>query len=650
MVELRSPVVDCGAFAAKASIGAPTRVVADVFGDGHDLVAAALHYRHEDDSASFETPMETLGNDAHVGSFLPDRPGYWSFEVSGWVDHFSTALHGIRKKVDAGVDVALELMAMRRTLSEMHAVADGDDAVLLAQLASSCARGEPDELLALPGLTEVAFRTQPRRPVSTSETVAVFVDRERARFSAWYELFPRSLGGPDRHGTLRDVEDQLDRVASMGFDVLYLPPIHPIGTTARKGPDNSSECGPGDPGSPWAIGAAEGGHCAVHPQLGTPADVERLGAACAGRGIDLALDLAFQCSPDHPWVSEHPEWFARRADGSIQYAENPPKKYQDIYPLDFGTDAWESLWEALHGVVRFWADRGVRVFRVDNPHTKSFGFWQWLLETYRRSDPDLIFLSEAFTRPRVMERLAKIGFQQSYTYFTWRTEPHEIREYFTDLTLRTGTMLRPNVWPNTPDILHEQLQTGGRAAFVVRAVLASMLSANWGVYGPPFELQEHEALREGSEEYAASEKYQLRDWDLGRSDSLEPLLKRLNAIRRAQPAMQHDSTLRFHNCDDPAMLAWSKTDPNGHGAPVLVVAAADPGRDAVGEVDIDWAQLGLAYDADYELTDHLGGGSYRWHGARNYVELSPQGLAAHVFTVEGPRAVDRGTPPQVLPS
>jgi starch synthase (maltosyl-transferring) len=657
VVETVSPVVRCGAFPAKASLGAPVVVLADVFTDGHDRVAAALRWRRLSDTEGGagadedpaggapvgEVRMEPIGNDRYRGTFTPDRMGTWEFDVAGWRDDFSTRFAAIGAKHAAGQDVSVELLGLAPLLRQMREAAEGDDVAAIEALGAACSQGRVEDLLAAGDPEGLSWRTQPREPLGLSGGPGhVFVDCERARFSAWYELFPRSLGDPRDHGTLGDVGDQLDRIAGMGFDIVYLPPVHPIGTTYRKGPDNTLVARDDDPGSPWAIGSPAGGHTSVHPELGTVADVRALADSCREKGMDLALDIAFQCSPDHPWVREHPEWFEHRADGSIQYAENPPKKYQDIYPLDFDSEEWAELWQALHEVICFWADAGVRVFRVDNPHTKAFAFWQWLLAEFRRHDPDVLFLAEAFTRPRVMERLAAIGFHQSYTYFTWRPDPTELREYAMELD-SSAPMMRPNFWPNTPDILHEQLQQGGRPAFVVRAVLASMLSPNWGIYGPAFELQEAEPREQGSEEYASSEKYQLREWDLERADSLEPLVGRLNAIRRGQPALQHHGDLWFHHCDDPAMLAWSRTDPNGVGDPVLVVVAADPGRDAQGEVDVDWARLGLAYDSTYELVDHLGGGTYSWSGARNFVKLSPTGLAAHVFTVTGPATGGDGT-------
>ena len=645
VIEPLAPMVDDGRYPAKGSLGEPIEVLADVFADGHDHVAAAVLFRHDDDGEWREVPMEPLGNDRFRTSFLPDRLGAWHVDVQGWIDHFDTERAGIVKKTAAGIPVEVELAGLADSLRTMRTEAGPSDVELIDDLIAACRCGDPapfDD----PQLAALSWRTFPRTPtLRLHRPLAVFVDRVRARTSAWYELFPRSAGAAGSHGTLRDVAAHLGRIAGMGFDVLYLPPIHPIGSTHRKGRNNALAAEPGDVGSPWAIGSDDGGHTAVHPELGTVADVEVLAKQCRDHGMDLAIDLAIQCSPDHPWVTEHPTWFRHRADGSIQFAENPPKKYQDIYPIDFESSDWENLWLALHDVVRFWVDRGVRAFRVDNPHTKSFAFWEWLIASFRATDPDVIFLAEAFTRPRVMERLGKLGFHQSYTYFTWRTEPQDLRRHFTELTERTADHLRPNPWPNTPDILHEQLQQGGRPAFVVRAVLASLLAANWGVYGPAFELQENRAAGDGSEEYLDSEKYQIRAWEVERADSLEPLLQRLNTVRRRLPALQHDRTLRFHDTDDPAILAFSKTDPTGEGDPVLVVVAADPGRDVAGMVHIDWTQLGLASDGAFELVDHLGGGRYHWSGADNYVELSPHGLVAHVFAVTGPAADRPYTPP-----
>ncbi|MGI8769955.1 MAG: alpha-amylase family glycosyl hydrolase, partial [Acidobacteriaceae bacterium] len=475
-----------------------------------------------------------------------------------------------------------------------------------------------------------------RYPDTTLETryerdLKIWVDRERARFSSWYELFPRSWGEPGQHGTLRDVADRLEYVAAMGFDVLYLPPIHPIGHSFRKGKNNTTESGPGDTGSPWAIGSAEGGHTSILQELGTFSDLAYLIEQLKARGMELAMDIAFQCAPDHPWVTEHPEWFKKRADGSIQYAENPPKKYQDIYPLDFESSGWQGLWDALKHVFMFWAEKGVRIFRVDNPHTKAFPFWEWLIAEVQRTFPDVILLAEAFTRPRVMERLAKSGYTQSYTYFTWRTTKAELETYLTELT-RTPVReyMRPNFWPNTPDILPVELQTGGLPAFRSRLVLATTLCSNFGMYGPAYELGVNAPFKPGGEEYLNSEKYEIKQWDLDAPNSLRPLITRLNAARRAHPALQRNERLVFHTAENANLIAYSKTSADGADA-VLTIVNLDPFNVQSGWVTLDQNALGLSAGEVYEVYDLLADRGYTWTGARNYVELRPLEVPAHVF-------------------
>lgn len=474
------------------------------------------------------------------------------------------------------------------------------------------------------------------QPVTTSRTYPLQVDPGRARHSAWYELFPRSASPePGRHGTLRDVEARLDDIAAMGFDVLYLPPVHPIGRTARKGADHVSRAGPGDPGSPWAIGSGEGGHEAVHPELGTVEDLERLVQAAGRRGIDVALDLALQCSPDHPWVHEHPEWFQHLPDGSIRHAENPPKKYEDIVPIDFlcpDPDARRALWEAVRDLVELWIARGVRIFRVDNPHTKPFAFWEWLLADVRARHPDTLWLAEAFTRPKVMKHLAKLGFTHSYTYFAWRDDVHGLRTYLEELTRsEMKEYFRPHLWPNTPDILTEYLQTGGRAAFQVRLVLAATLAPNYGIYGPPYERMEHEPWRPGSEEYRDSEKFQVRHWPPA-SDGLRGLVGRINRVRRHNPALLQEHGLVFHHVDDPHLLAYSKRTP-GRDDAVLVVANLDPHHVHEGWTGLDLGALGITPDEPFEVHDLLTDARYPWRGPRNFVRLDPHHVPAHVLRV-----------------
>jgi starch synthase (maltosyl-transferring) len=468
---------------------------------------------------------------------------------------------------------------------------------------------------------------------SRSKELTVIVDRPRASFSAWYEMFPRSAGPAGKHGTLQDVEARLPYVAAMGFDVLYLPPIHPIGKAYRKGPNNAAEAQPGDVGSPWGIGSDEGGHKSIHPKLGTMADFESLLAAAAKHGIELALDMAYQCSPDHPYVRQHPEWFRKRPDGGIQYAENPPKKYQDIYPLDFETDAWQSLWQELKSIFDFWIGKGVRIFRVDNPHTKPFAFWEWVIGEVRRAHPDVIFLAEAFTRPKVMYRLAKAGFSQSYTYFAWRDTKWELTRYFTDLTQSSvREFFRPNLWPNTPDILPESLQVGGQAAFMSRLVLAATLAGNYGIYGPPFEHGWSAPRENGSEEYLDSEKYQLHHHDLTRSDSLKDFIARVNAIRRESPAIAHRGVLKFHTADNEQVICYSRTAPDESDI-VLVIVNLDHRHRQSAWIELPAAEMQLPEDRPYQMHDLLTDARYLWHGNRNYVELDPGSGPAHIFRV-----------------
>jgi len=644
VVEPVQPVVDRGAFAAKATLGEPMLVAADVFADGHDVVDAVVTWRHVDATGAAtpwqERPMASLGNDRFEAWIVPDRLGRLEYDIVGWIDHLESWRGGVVKKVDAGVDVSVELLtgatllaaALDRpvSLDDDHSLGDHR---LLRTLREHLLAGD-HSTLDDGHWTDVFARTSLREPTARLDSpMPVDIDPLRGAVGAWYEFFPRSSVGGSPPRTLRDSIDRLDHVAAMGFDVVYLPPIHPIGLSHRKGRNGTTSPAPDDVGSPWAIGSAAGGHTAVNPDLGTIDDVTAFASACRDRDMELALDIAFQCSPDHPWVTEHPEWFAKRADGSIQYAENPPKKYQDIYPIDFESDDWQNLWQALADVIRFWIDRGVKTFRVDNPHTKAFAFWEWALGSIRNEHPDTVFLAEAFTRPRVMERLAKIGFNQSYTYFAWRQAAWELQEYFEDLSTRTVDVFRPNAWPNTPDILTEQLQTGGRPVFVSRAILAATLSPSWGVYGPAFELLEHEPMREGSEEYLDSEKFQIRTWDLDRTDTLAPLLTRLNEIRRAHRAFRRLDTIHFHRTDDNGLLCFSKTDPAGDGAAMLVVVNLDPFERHSGFVDVDLAALELPDGSDYDVVDELGGVTYRWSGNRNFVDLAPWSASAHIFSV-----------------
>jgi len=636
------PEIDGGRFPIKRTPGDQVTVEADIFADGHDQLTCWLQFRRETDASWREVPMAPLGNDRWRGSFPVAEPGRYRYTIEAFVDPYRTWRHDLRRRVDAGQDVHVDLLIGATLVDAAALRATGEDVARLRALAATLRDAtDADTRLGAAlddGLAAIVL-TYANREFATryGAELGVIVDRERARFSTWYELFPRSCAPvPGRHGTFRDCEAWLPYVASMGFDVLYLPPIHPIGRTLRKGRNNAVEAGPDDVGSPWAIGAAEGGHLAVHPELGTIDDFRTLVASAAAHGLEVALDLAFQCSPDHPYVTKHPEWFRRRPDGAIQYAENPPKKYQDIYPFDFECEAWEALWHELRRVILFWVGNGVRIFRVDNPHTKSFAFWEWVIGEVTTRHPDVLFLSEAFTRPRVMERLAKLGFSQSYTYFTWRTSAAELRTYFEELTgPRLREYFRPNLWPNTPDILHEYLQTGGRPAFAVRATLAATLGASYGIYGPAFELCERTPREEGSEEYLHSEKYELRPWDREAPGSLAGLIARLNQIRRDHPALQRDDTLRFHESDNPSLLCYSKTAADRASA-VLTIVNLDAFHRQAGWVTLDPDVLGLPAEDAYEVHDLLTGNRFPWQGVRNYVELAPEAMPAHVFEVRSP--------------
>ncbi|MDX5410559.1 MAG: alpha-1,4-glucan--maltose-1-phosphate maltosyltransferase [Thauera sp.] len=659
IIEGVSPQVEGGRFAVKRSRDEALEVEADCFADGHDAVVALLCWRKEDaDDAGpgacegssviridgrdwHALSMRALGNDRWRAAIRLPECGRWWYAVCAWVDTLQSWRNELSRRIEPD-DVRLAVRGGAELAEAAAARAGGEDRERLSAWARALREDAADagvlKARALdPECAAAAARHPDRRFAAFQEPLPVDVDRPLARFGAWYEFFPRSLAAP-AHGTLADCIEQLPRVAAMGFDVVYLPPIHPIGRERRKGPDNALVAGPDDPGSPWAIGAREGGHTAIHPQLGDAADLRRLVEAARGLGLEVALDIALQCAPDHPWVAEHPQWFRRRADGSVQYAENPPKKYQDIYPFDFECDDWQGLWQALAGIFRHWIGEGVRVFRVDNPHTKSFAFWEWLLAGLRRDHPDTVFLAEAFTRPRVMHRLAKLGFNQSYTYFTWRNTPDELTAYFTELAHGPGRdYFRPNVWPNTPDILPEYLQTGGQPAFALRLVLAATLASAYGIYGPAFELMEHEPREPGSEEYRASEKYQLRDWAAVRAErgaGLEALITRVNRIRREHPALHGNASLRFLPIDNRQMLAYAKQASSDAGDDVIVVVVnLDPWQVQAGWLELDLASLGIAPDASYQMHDLLNDARYLWSGARNFVRVDPARGPAHLFVL-----------------
>ncbi|UCH53610.1 MAG: alpha-1,4-glucan--maltose-1-phosphate maltosyltransferase [Pseudomonadota bacterium] len=635
VIENVRPQIDDGRFPIKRVVGERVVVEADAFGDGHDRISCVLLYRREQDQDWQELPMRLLGNDRWRAEFRVAEIGRYRYSVSAWVDHYETWRHDLERRPDTDRDLPMVLQMGAALIEAAAHRARGLEARRL-QAAAEALTGEAPlvEKRHVAGDDENArlmHRYAERRFIAGYEReLTVVVDRELARFSAWYEFFPRSCG-EGSHGRFADCEPMLDYIAGMGFDVVYLPPIHPIGHKFRKGRNNVLTPESHDVGSPWAIGGPEGGHKAVHPELGTLEDFRRFVASARARGLEVALDIAYQCSPDHPYVHEHPQWFRHRPDGSIQYAENPPKKYQDIYPFDFECEAWESLWTELKSIVEFWIEQGVRIFRVDNPHTKPFPFWAWLIDDVKRAYPDVLFLAEAFTRPKIMHRLAKLGFTQSYTYFTWRNSKGELIDYFTELTRGQGReYFRPNVWPNTPDILNEYLQFGGRAAFMIRLTLAATLAASYGIYGPAFELAEGAAREPGSEEYLDSEKYQVRRWQLTRADSLHDFVALVNRIRRENPALQSDWDLRFHAVDNDKIICFSKTAEDLEDI-VLVVVNLDPHHRQSGWVELPLDTFNIGTERPYQMHDLLTGARYLWYGARNYVELDPQSGPAHIF-------------------
>jgi starch synthase (maltosyl-transferring) len=637
-IEHVRPAVDDGRYPAKRIVGEALDVSADIFKEGHDLLAAAIRYRARDQADWRTAPLRPTDNDGWAGSFRLDANTRYRYTVEAWTDTFGSWVEEMRRRITGGqADLTSELLEGAELVRLAREAAGGADAAALGRTLERLAAASPRDgrldVLLDPELRQVMARAQPRPDLTRYDReLEVVADRPEAGFAAWYELFPRSQGRiAGRHGTFEDCIERLPDVRRMGFDVVYLPPIHPIGRSARKGPDNALVAGPGDPGSPWAIGGPEGGHTAVHPELGTIEAFRRLVKTAQGLGLEIALDFAIQCSPDHPWVREHPEWFYHRPDGSIKYAENPPKKYQDIFPINFASPAWPSLWDELLRVVRFWIDQGVRTFRVDNPHTKPLDFWAWLIAQVQERDPEVIFLSEAFTRPKVMRALAKAGFTQSYTYFTWRNFKEELTQYLEELTRsEMAEYFRGNFFVNTPDILPEVLQRGGPPAFRMRAALAATLSSVWGVYSG-FELCEAAALP-GTEEYRASEKYEIRarDWDA--PGNIKAHLARLNAIRRENPALQSMRGLRFHPADSPHVLFYSKMT-EARDNVILVAVNLDPFATHEATLSIPLGEIGIGPDETYELHELLADERRLVRGAAHTVSLDPRVAPAHVYRV-----------------
>jgi starch synthase (maltosyl-transferring) len=626
------PTTPSGEFPPKAVVGEQVAVSADIFRDGHDLLAARVRWRRVGKTKWRSAPMRSFVNDRWEGTLSPTEVGRHEFVVEAWRDRFATWRHDVEIKAAAGDDIELELEEGARIL---EALAEGVGArarrrvldAVAALRRQSCSL----QVRLNAGLDDRVADLVAGVPDAdvTTVTRGLWVDRPLAAFGAWYELFPRSEGG------FAGAAKRLPAIADMGFDLVYLPPIHPIGVTDRKGPNNTLDPGPDAPGSPWAIGSADGGHTAIAPELGTLDDFRRFCADAADLGMEVALDYALQCSPDHPWVTEHPEWFWQRPDRSIRFAENPPKKYQDIYPINFWPERdadRAALWKACRDVLRHWIAQGVRIFRVDNPHTKPMAFWAWIIERIRRDHPDVIFLSEAFTRPKVMAKLAEVGFTQSYTYFTWRTEPWELRSYVEELAYGpTADYMRPNLWPNTPDILSGPLRHGPPAAFLMRYVLAATLVPSYGVYSG-YELFENEPAGDTNEEYLNSEKYEVRRRDWGTADSMAPFIATVNGIRRRHPAFRWLRNIRFHGTANERFLVWTK----GHvhdGDLVLVVVNLDPHHAQETVLDLDLGAVGLPWQGPFQAQDELTGDTYMWDGNRPYVRLDPtQGQVAHIIS------------------
>jgi starch synthase (maltosyl-transferring) len=638
VIEGVKPQIDCGRFAIKRTVNETVIVEADAFTDGHDAVNCVLKYRKEDAPFWNEAPMQPLGNDRWQGRFKVTEVGRYRYTITAWVDHFKSWRQDLAKRIQL-TDIVLQLQVGAKLVEAAAECADEEGAKCLRSRAKILeSKGDLHERLAiaLGDETALLMSRYPERQFAThyDKELVVIVDRVRARFSTWYEMFPRScILEPGQHGNFNTCEDRLPYIAAMGFDVLYLPPIYPIGRINRKGRNNTLLASTEDPGSPWAIGAEEGGHKAIHPQLGTLEDFRLFIAKAREYGIEVALDIAFQCAPDHPYVKEHPEWFRWRPDNTVQYAENPPKKYEDIYPFYFETEQWQPLWDELKSVFLFWVEQGIHIFRVDNPHTKPFPLWEWLIAEVKKVQPDTLFLSEAFTRPKVMHRLAKLGFSQSYNYFPWRNTKRELTEYFTELTqAESREYFRPNLWPNTPDILPEYLQFGGRPAFMIRLLLAATLGASYGIYGPAYELMENTPRDPGSEEYLDSEKYQIRHWNIARTDSLKDLIARVNQIRKDNPALQSDWSLRFYPIDNEQMICYSKWTEDLANI-ILVVMNLDAYHTQSGWVELPLENLGLEAHLPYQMHDLLSDTRYLWHGPRNYVELNPQTMPAYIFCV-----------------
>ena len=633
VIENLKPNVNCGAYPVKRVKGEKVIVSANIITDGHDTIAAEVLFRHTSEKSWKSAPMIYIDNDRWEGVFSVEDIGSYNYTLRGWVDHFTTWQKDLRKRLDANQNVSVELLIGADLIDKNAKNADKDDQKKLRAYSEKFRKGDINA--AFDKQLNLLMNIYSDRSLATifPDEYEVWVERPRALFSSWYELFPRSVcGTASRHGTFKDVENLLPEIFEMGFDVLYFPPIHPIGLTNRKGKNNSTTAGPEDPGSPWAIGSKEGGHKSIHPELGTLDDFRNLVKKADDLGIEIALDIAYQCSPDHPYVKEHPEWFRWRPDGTVQYAENPPKKYQDVLPMNFESDNWKELWEELKSIISFWIDKGVRIFRVDNPHTKPFSFWEWLIKEIKSEHPEIIFLAEAFTRPKVMYRLAKVGFTQSYTYFTWRNTKDEFVDYLMELTKKDAReFYRPNFWTNTPDILPENLQYGRRAAFISRLILAATLSSNYGIYGPSYELLNNTAI-EGKEEYMDSEKYEIKKWDRNKPGNIKDIIGKINKIRKDNIALQTTFNVEFYDSDNRYLLCYGKISEDLSNILIIIVNLNFFHKQS-GSIKIPIERLDIPEKQSYLVHELLSDEKLMWQGSENYVELDPGKLPANIFKI-----------------
>ncbi|WP_424493506.1 alpha-1,4-glucan--maltose-1-phosphate maltosyltransferase [Salinimicrobium sp. GXAS 041] len=639
-----SPQIDCGHYPIKRIVNENVNVEADIFADGHDKVDAVLLYRQKRKGRGREkkwqeTRMHFIENDHWEGSFKVNEKGDYEYTIEAWVDHFATWQYGLKKKYDDHQPLKTELLIGAQMMEEALSRASAPDKKKLKNWIELLRKDENEDEAVAEALsdraTEIMYAARDREKAQRySRTLPLRVERKRALFSAWYEFFPRSTSPNEgEHGSFITSEAILPEISEMGFDVIYLPPIHPIGQAHRKGVNNATQAKPGDPGSPWAIGSEEGGHKAIHPQLGSMEDFQSLVNRAKELNMEIAIDFAIQCSPDHPYVKEHPQWFKWRPDGTVQYAENPPKKYQDVLPVNFETEDWENLWKELKSILDYWIDKGVKIFRVDNPHTKSFIFWEWAIGEINKEHDDIIFLAEAFTRPRVMEKLAKVGFNQSYTYFTWRNSKEEFIEYLNQLTkTEMREYYRPNFWPNTPDILPVSLENKQEPSFLIRTILAATLSSSWGMYGPLFEFGLNEAYP-GKEEYTRSEKYEIKHWDWSKKTRIKEMITQINQIRKENTALQSTWNIEFCETDNDQLIAYTKVDQDEENK-LLIVVNLDAQYSQSGWVKVPLQHLKLEENQPFEVHDLLANSRYTWQNEWNYVALHPNSMPAHIFRIE----------------